>query len=53
LADVPDMKGLELFKVSTKEPYFYGDETVTHRIAVLDLGIKTNILRNLAKEIAI
>jgi carbamoyl-phosphate synthase small subunit len=51
LADVPDMKGLELAsKVSTKEPYFYGDEHGTHRIAVLDLGIKRNILRNLAKR---
>jgi carbamoyl-phosphate synthase small subunit len=36
LADVPDMKGLELAsKVSTKEPYFYGDEHGNHRIAVL------------------
>lgn len=51
LANVPDMKGLELAsKVSTKEPYFYGDENATHKIAALDLGIKTNILRNLAKR---
>src|SRR5690606_5132445 len=35
-------------KVSTKEPYFYGDENATYRIAALDLGIKKNILRNLA-----
>lgn len=49
LANVPDMKGLELAsKVSTKEPYFYGNENATYKIAALDLGIKRNILRNLA-----
>ncbi|MGJ1263260.1 glutamine-hydrolyzing carbamoyl-phosphate synthase small subunit [Sphingobacterium spiritivorum] len=47
LAQVPSMEGLELSsKVSTKEPYFYGDEDASTRIAVLDLGIKRNILRN-------
>ena len=51
LATVPDMKGLELAsKVSTKTPYFYGDENATYKISALDLGIKTNILRNLAKR---
>ncbi|AWI24487.1 glutamine-hydrolyzing carbamoyl-phosphate synthase small subunit [Flavobacterium pallidum] len=51
LTDVPDMKGLELAsKVSVTEPYFYGDENATYRIAALDLGIKTNILRNFAKR---
>jgi carbamoyl-phosphate synthase small subunit len=51
LADVPDMKGLELAsKVSTKEPYFYGDENATFKISSLDLGIKENILRNFAKR---
>ncbi|MFT3687320.1 MAG: glutamine-hydrolyzing carbamoyl-phosphate synthase small subunit [Phycisphaerales bacterium] len=51
LAKVPDMKGLELAsKVSTKEPYFFGDENATYRISALDLGIKRNILRNLAKR---
>lgn len=51
LANVPDMKGLELAsKVSTKEAYYYGDENATYKIAALDLGIKTNILRNLAKR---
>ena len=51
LAKVPDMKGLELAsKVSTKEPYFYGDENATYKISALDLGIKENILRNLAKR---
>lgn len=51
LSKVPDMKGLELAsKVSTKEPYYYGDENATYKISALDLGIKTNILRNLAKR---
>ncbi|WP_417875043.1 glutamine-hydrolyzing carbamoyl-phosphate synthase small subunit [Xanthomarina gelatinilytica] len=51
LAQVPDMNGLELAsQVSTKEPYFYGNENATYKIAALDIGIKTNILRNLAKR---
>jgi carbamoyl-phosphate synthase small subunit len=51
LANVPDMKGLELAsKVSTKEPYFFGNENATFKISALDLGIKRNILRNLAKR---
>ncbi|WP_333695410.1 glutamine-hydrolyzing carbamoyl-phosphate synthase small subunit [Flavobacterium sp.] len=51
LEHVPNMKGLELAsKVSTKEPYFFGNEKATYKIAALDLGIKTNILRNLAKR---
>jgi carbamoyl-phosphate synthase small subunit len=51
LAQVPDMKGLELAsKVSTKAPYFFGAENATYKIAALDLGIKTNILRNFAKR---
>ena len=51
LANVPDMKGLELAsKVSTTEPYFFGNDDATYKIAVLDLGIKKNILRNLAKR---
>ncbi len=51
LANVPDMKGLELAStVSTKEAYFFGDANATYKISALDLGIKTNILRNLAKR---
>ncbi|WP_313513108.1 glutamine-hydrolyzing carbamoyl-phosphate synthase small subunit [Sphingobacterium sp.] len=47
LAKVPSMDGLELSsRVSTKEPYYYGEEGAPTRIAVLDLGIKKNILRN-------
>lgn len=48
---VPSMEGLELSSiVSTKEAYFIGDEKAPIRIAALDLGIKSNILRNLAKR---
>jgi len=51
LTTVPGMKGLELAsKVSTKEPYFYGDENAPYKISALDIGIKKNILRNLAKR---
>ncbi|WP_310300170.1 glutamine-hydrolyzing carbamoyl-phosphate synthase small subunit [Flavobacterium aquidurense] len=51
LANVPNMEGLELAsKVSTTEPYFFGDENATYKISALDLGIKKNILRNLAKR---
>lgn len=51
LAEFPDMKGLELAsKVSTKEPYFFGNEDATFKISALDIGIKKNILRNLANR---
>ncbi len=51
LAKFPSMEGLELAsKVSTEEPYFYGDEIAATKIAALDIGIKKNILRNLAKR---
>lgn len=51
LAAVPNMKGLELASVvSTKEPYYFGEENATYKIAALDLGIKKNILRNFAKR---
>lgn len=47
LAEVPSMDGLELSsKVTTTEPYFFGNENASLRVAVLDLGIKKNILRN-------
>tara|TARA_B110000285_G_scaffold85936_1_gene98585 strand:+ start:1409 stop:2509 length:1101 start_codon:yes stop_codon:yes gene_type:complete len=51
LSQVPSMKGLELAsKVSTKEPYFVGDENASFKIAALDIGIKKNILRNFVKR---
>ncbi|MEM9992352.1 MAG: glutamine-hydrolyzing carbamoyl-phosphate synthase small subunit [Bacteroidota bacterium] len=47
LKKVPSMAGLELAsKVSTKEAYELGDPKASHRIAVLDLGTKRNILNN-------
>ena len=43
---VPSMEGLELSSsVSTKESYFVGDENSDVKIAVLDLGVKKNILK--------
>jgi carbamoyl-phosphate synthase small subunit len=46
LSKVPDMNGLDLAeKVSTKGPYFYGDPAAPIKVAVLDCGIKENILR--------
>lgn len=46
---VPSMDGLELASVvSTKEPYYVGDENAAFRVAVLDLGIKRSIVENLA-----
>ena len=51
LKKVPSMEGLELAsKVSTKEPYCFGDENATYKVSALDIGIKKNILRNLAKR---
>jgi carbamoyl-phosphate synthase small subunit len=51
LKKVPSMDGLELASiVSTKKAYFIGDPTAAIKVAVLDLGIKTNILNNLAKR---
>jgi len=46
LAKVPSMKGLELSsKVTTKKEYFIGDENADIKVAVLDLGVKKNILQ--------
>src|SRR5476651_279736 len=47
LDEVPSMDGLELSsQVSTTEVYNFGDEDASLRLAVLDLGVKKNILRN-------
>src|SRR6201986_2661553 len=47
LDEVPSMDGLELSsQVSTTETYTFGDENAAYRVAVLDLGVKKNILRN-------
>jgi carbamoyl-phosphate synthase small subunit len=38
LSKVPDMKGLELKRISSKVPYFYGDENSKYKITrLLDL----------------
>jgi carbamoyl-phosphate synthase small subunit len=45
LEEVPDMSGLELASiVSTKKPYELGDPGSSIRIAVMDYGVKRNIL---------
>ena len=49
LAQLPSMEGLELAsKVSTKEPYFFGNDDSEFKVAALDLGVKTNILKYLS-----
>jgi carbamoyl-phosphate synthase small subunit len=46
LAEVPDMNGLELAsKVSTTHTYEMGDQKADIRIAVMDYGVKRNILQ--------
>lgn len=46
LKDLPSMAGMELAsKVSTKEPYLWGDESAKLKVAVIDFGVKQNILR--------
>ncbi|HLG40972.1 MAG TPA: glutamine-hydrolyzing carbamoyl-phosphate synthase small subunit [Chitinophagaceae bacterium] len=45
LAEVPNMDGLELAShVSTKQSYELGDKNAAIRIAVMDYGVKRNIL---------
>ena len=47
LKKVPSMEGLELSsQITTNESYTLGDENAKYKIAVLDLGVKKNILRN-------
>ena len=49
LAALPSMEGLELAsKVSTQTSYFYGSPDAPFKVAALDLGIKTSILRHLS-----
>ena len=51
LDKVPSMNGLELSsKVSTTKSYMLGNEDAKHKIAVLDLGVKKNILRCLMER---
>jgi len=51
LKKVPSMAGLELASVvSTTEPYFLGDVDSKIRVAVLDFGVKKNILNCLVER---
>ncbi len=51
LEEMPSMAGLELSsKVSCTEPYFVGNKNAELKVAVLDLGVKKNILRCLEKR---
>lgn len=51
LAGVPSMEGLDLAeKVTTEMPFELGNEHAKYRIAVLDYGIKQNILNCLLKD---
>lgn len=45
LAEVPSMKGLELAsKVTTKEAFTLGNPDAKYKVAVMDYGVKQNIL---------
>ena len=50
LAKVPSMNGLELFLEYRLISHYFGDENSKYKIAVLDLGVKMNILKNLSKR---
>jgi carbamoyl-phosphate synthase small subunit len=51
LSEVPSMHGLELSsKVTTKTPYFAGNPGSRLKVAVMDFGVKKNIIRNLIKR---
>ncbi len=51
LKRVPSMKSLELStKVTTKDSYEFGSGNSGYKIAVLDLGVKQSILKNLEKR---
>lgn len=47
LAETPSMAGLELSShVTTAAPYFYGNPNGKYKVAVMDFGVKKNILRH-------
>lgn len=51
LAKVPSMQGLELSsKVATTKPYKLGNPAARYRVAVMDYGVKKNILRLLLER---
>jgi carbamoyl-phosphate synthase small subunit len=48
---VPSMEGLELSsKVSTKEPYEVGNKDAALKVALIDFGVKQNIIRCLVER---
>lgn len=51
LKATPSMAGLELSSiVTTRTPYYMGNFDAPHRIAVMDFGVKKNILRCFAQR---
>lgn len=51
LVKVPSMNGLELSsKVTCKSAFEFGDKNAKYKVAVLDFGVKKNILRSLAER---
>lgn len=51
LSKVPSMAGLELSsKVTTKEPYTAGDPAAPKKVALMDYGVKRNIVRCLVER---
>jgi carbamoyl-phosphate synthase small subunit len=51
LKEIPDMSGLELAsKVSTQKPYFVGNSEAVFKVAVMDYGVKSSILSNMAER---
>jgi carbamoyl-phosphate synthase small subunit len=51
VAKVPSMDGLELAsKVSTKESYISGEDNASFKVALLDLGVKNNIVNCLVER---
>jgi carbamoyl-phosphate synthase small subunit len=51
LKEVPSMEGLELSSsVCTTDPYFLGNKKAEIKVAVLDLGVKRNILKCLTER---
>jgi carbamoyl-phosphate synthase small subunit len=51
LTETPSMNGLELSsKVCTTDAYFVGEETAEMRVALIDFGVKKNIIRCLSER---
>jgi carbamoyl-phosphate synthase small subunit len=51
LSAVPSMTGLELSsKVTTKKAYTIGEKGAAYKVALLDLGVKKNIIRSLVER---